>query len=559
MRSLNSIDVTVIASVHNEEGNLTPLVQRTVAVMNRYPRVRRWELILVDDASADNSWRVMQDLQTRYQRYVRIVQHPQRRGQKGCFMTGFAEARGWLSVLMDADLQVLPEELPQVLDKAIVEGYEMVCTYNDLARGGKRRSPISAIGNLFMKLFFNSPVRDAGGNFMALHTRYMQGVNLIANDQRYLLPICVRRGLKEIGEVGCIFALRAYGKSKYHKWKKALQGIPEMLMLKRRLWRGFYDLPPVPPVERPAQLPGEEIQPAEKELLGELAKVSSGEQRQAILVALAENTHPWSLAQNGRLAALASWRPLPWDSEVLQCPSGAVGGLWAEGVDHLEQLDRLEEVLFACVRDAEENDIRFLSLRLPEEAVAAIHAAEGIGFRLIESFLTFRCSTENPPPPDPRVRLARPEEAEAVADLAFRAFLYNRFLSDPLVPEEHARYSRREWVRNAFKGRAEAIYVVENEAHIVGFLLLKPRTLANGEKAGVIDLIAVAPEHSGRGLGSALVGQALRYYHGKAQFVEVSTQAKNIPSVALYTRNGFRLYSSEVSLHWHARYNLNTH
>jgi ribosomal protein S18 acetylase RimI-like enzyme len=553
-----SVDVTIISSVYNEKGNLTALVERTVTVMEKYRRVRGWELILVDDASTDGSWEVMQDLQARFPQYVRIEQHPQRQGQKGCFMTGFAEARGWLSVLMDADLQVLPEELPLVLDKAILEGREMVCTYNDRIRGDTQRSLVSRIGNTFMNYLFDSPVRDAGGNFMALCTRYMRGVRLIANDQRYLVPICTRRGLKKIDEVGVIFGYRTYGKTKYKKWKKALQGVPEMLMLKRRLQRGFYDLPLVPSVERPAQLLGG-VWPPEKELLQDLVEVSSEEQRQAILVSLADNAHPWSLARNGRLLALTSWRPLPWESEVIQCPSGAVGGLWAEGEDYSEQLDRLEEVLSACVRDTEENDVRFLAMRLPEEAVAAIHAAESLGFRLVESFLTFRCSTENPPPLDPRVRLARPEEVEAIADLAFRAFRYNRFLSDPLIPEEHARYSRREWVRNAFKGRAEAIYVVEDEGHTVGFLLLKPRTLANGERVGVIDLIAVAPEHSGKGLGSALVGQALRYYHGKTQFVEVSTQAKNIPSVALYTRNGFRLYRSEVSLHRHVKDNLNTH
>lgn len=239
------MDVTIISSVYNEAENLIPLVERVVEVMEKYPHVRFWEYILVDDASMDGSWEVMQKLQVCFPQYVRLEGHPQRRGQKGCFMTGFANARGRWSILMDADLQVLPEELPLLLDKAILEKYEMVCTYNDTSREGKRRGLVSRIGNIFMKIFFNSPVRDAGGNFMALQTRYIRNVKLIANDQRYLLPICMRRGLKRIGEVGCVFGKRAYGRSKYSKWKKMLQGIPEMWLLKRRLKSGFYDLPPV--------------------------------------------------------------------------------------------------------------------------------------------------------------------------------------------------------------------------------------------------------------------------------------------------------------------------
>jgi hypothetical protein len=151
---------------------------------------------------------------------------------------------------MDADLQVLPEELPRVLDRAILDGYEMVCTYNDPARGGKHRGMVSLIGNrVFMRLVFNSPVRDATANFMAVQTRYLRGVELIANDQRYLLPIAVRRGLTRIGEVGCVFDARQHGKSKYSKWKKMLQGLPEMIALKRRLDSGFYDEPRPEPLQ----------------------------------------------------------------------------------------------------------------------------------------------------------------------------------------------------------------------------------------------------------------------------------------------------------------------
>ena len=244
------IDVSIISPLHNEESTLTPLVERTLAVMAQYPHIHGWEHILVDDGSTDGSWSVLQSLQARFPQHVRIERHPSRQGQKRCYVTGFACARGWLAVLMDADLQVLPEELPLVLDKALRDGYEMVCTYSDPARGGKHRGLVSLIGNrIFMKLFFNSPVRDATANFMAVQTRYLRGVELIANDQRYLLPIAMRRGLTRVGEVGCLFGPRQYGKSKYSKWKKMFQGVPEMIVLKRRLASGFYDEPQPEPLK----------------------------------------------------------------------------------------------------------------------------------------------------------------------------------------------------------------------------------------------------------------------------------------------------------------------
>ena len=109
---------------------------------------------------------------------------------------------------------------------------------------------------------------------------------------------------------------------------------------------------------------------------------------------------------------------------------------------------------------AENHGIHFLSVRLPEGALAALHAVEAVGFRIIESFLTFGRKTDGEIPftggSDFQVRLAQPIEMETVASIAYRAFESFRLRVDPQIPESRARHSRREWVRNGFKGRAEA-------------------------------------------------------------------------------------------------------
>ena len=111
---------------------------------------------------------------------------------------------------------------------------------------------------------------------------------------------------------------------------------------------------------------------------------------------------------------------------------------------------------------------------------------------------------------------------------AHRAFQSFRLRVDPQIPESRARHSRREWVRNGFKGRAEAIYVAESENQLVGFALLQSK--AGAEKIGEIELIAVDPAFQGRGIGKALVAEAIRHYQGKTAEIQVGTQAKNLPS-----------------------------
>ena len=139
---------------------------------------------------------------------------------------------------------------------------------------------------------------------------------------------------------------------------------------------------------------------------------------------------------------------------------------------------------------------------------------------------------------------------ETVASIAYRTFQSFRLRVDPQIPESRARHSRREWVRNGFKGRAEAIYVAESENHLVGFALL--RSKAGTEKIGEIELIAVDPAFHGRGIGKVLVAKAIRHYQGKTSEIQVGTQAKNLRAIGLYTRMGFSVVRSELSFHRHS-------
>lgn len=464
-------------------------------------------------------------------------------------MTGFETARGYVSVLMDADLQVLPEELPLVLDPIIVNDYEIVCTYNAPERGGKPRGWVSKIGNVFMRVLFNSPVQDAGANFMAIRTHYVRGVQLTHNDQRYLLPISMRRGLTRITEVGTIFGVRGYGRSKYKKWKKALTGFPEMIELKTRLTRGIYDTPPLPEVAPVAEPQIRLLKPAQIQFN---TSSLNADQQQAQQAAGSPNTQTWGLYANDTLKGLLSWQMLDWDSTVLERSTGRIRGIWAEG-DYPTRRHTLTTLFQHAVSEAAGKGTQLLSVRLPETDQAALHAAETSHFTVIESYLTFARDLNGKPDADTRIRAAHPEDAEAAGQIAYDAFRYNRYFIDPLIPDEQSRQSRREWVINGFNGRPEAVYVAEHDGHIAGFLLLKSQQRADGLKVGIIDLIAVHPDFAGQGLGSGLVTQALIHYHGKADRVEVGTQAQNLGAVNLYIQNGFKLTETALTLHWHAQ------
>ena len=81
----------------------------------------------------------------------------------------------------------------------------------------------------------------------------------------------------------------------------------------------------------PKAQPKEMAQLASRECIEAFAPQDSEGLDSALDYASAPNTRTWSTLRLNRLQALAGWRFLGWDSQVLGCRSGSIDGLWAEG------------------------------------------------------------------------------------------------------------------------------------------------------------------------------------------------------------------------------------
>ena len=116
--------ISYVFSFKNEEKNLEELIQRvdnSVKKLNKY----NYELIFVNDASNDNSEKILLDLQKKYP--ITIINMSRTFGVGPCVLAGFKQAKGDCIIYMDSDLQ----DPPELLDKLIKEyenGAEVVHT-----------------------------------------------------------------------------------------------------------------------------------------------------------------------------------------------------------------------------------------------------------------------------------------------------------------------------------------------------------------------------------------------------------------------------------------------
>jgi len=177
------------------------------------------------------------------------------------------------------------------------------------------------------------------------------------------------------------------------------------------------------------------------------------------------------------------------------------------------------------------------------------------GFTVVDVNVTF---SRRPSPiedmSDPKicVKDVGPEEHEAVLKIAENSFVYSRFHLDPQIDNELANAVKREWVRNYVLGRrGERLLVAKYDGAPVGFLAVLSAQDGERTRMGVIDLIAVAGSHQGRGIGRSLVNYFVNESVEAYSVVRVGTQIANIPSMRLYQACGFHISDTAYVLHAH--------
>jgi ribosomal protein S18 acetylase RimI-like enzyme len=189
----------------------------------------------------------------------------------------------------------------------------------------------------------------------------------------------------------------------------------------------------------------------------------------------------------------------------------------------------------------------FYTCRVASDDVAAISALEDEGFHVVDVNVTLeRAGGEGLE--GAGVAPATPAQHQALLDIAESCFRYSRFHLDPLISDDAANRVKRAWVASYLDGtRGVELLAVENGGRPAGFLAV----LEAADGARVIDLVGVAPDAQGAGLGEALVKEFAHRHGEGGRTLRVGTQVANVPSLRLYEKLGFRVTSARAILHRH--------
>lgn len=206
--------VSIIIPTYNERENIERVVERCRAALSDY----RFEIVVVDDDSPDETWKLVRDTYETAES-VRIVRRTEESGLATAVSRGFDEATHEYCAVIDADLQHPPEKLPALIEP-FEGGADIVIGSRHVAGGGvenwSRFRRVVSRGAMAITKLALPPTRDIAdplSGFFALRREIIEDVALAPTGYKILLEVLMKCEYERVVEVPYVFTERERGES----------------------------------------------------------------------------------------------------------------------------------------------------------------------------------------------------------------------------------------------------------------------------------------------------------------------------------------------------------
>ncbi|MFZ5978688.1 MAG: glycosyltransferase [Hydrotalea sp. AMD] len=219
------MDISIVIPLLNEAESLPELCRwiDKVATENEY----RYEIVLVDDGSTDNSWEVIMNLSVANTN-IKGIKFQRNYGKSAALNEGFKAAQGDVIITMDADLQDSPDEIPTLRQLIVQDGFDLVSGWK------KKRYDNTLTKNIPSKIFNAAarwssgiPLHDFNCGLKAYKKKVVKSIEVYGEMHRYIPVIAKWAGFRKITEKVVAHQPRKYGVSKFG-WERFINGFLDL-------------------------------------------------------------------------------------------------------------------------------------------------------------------------------------------------------------------------------------------------------------------------------------------------------------------------------------------
>jgi glycosyltransferase involved in cell wall biosynthesis len=204
-------ELSIVIPIRNEALSLAELHSELTETLGSWGRP--YEIIIVDDGSTDDSFKILAALQAVDPR-LRVIRFRRNFGQTAAFAAGFDYARGRVIVTADGDLQNDPRDIPSLVDE-LDRGADIVCGWRKQRKDRliSRRLP-SILANWLISATTGVWLHDYGCSLKAFRAEVVKPLKLYGEMHRFLPAIASEQGVT-IVEREVNHRPRRHGESKY--------------------------------------------------------------------------------------------------------------------------------------------------------------------------------------------------------------------------------------------------------------------------------------------------------------------------------------------------------
>jgi len=205
-------DLSLVIPVCNEKDNLHLLMDTINSALS--PLGKEWEVVFIDDGSSDGSLDVLGELAEKDPGHVRVVVFRRNFGQTAAIAAGIDHSEGDIIVLLDADMQNDPADIPMLLAK-LEEGYDLVSGWRkDRKDNLLTRTIPSNLANGLISWVTGVHLHDYGCTLKAYRRDALEGFRLYGEMHRFI-PVFAHSIGARITELPVRHHARKFGEAKY--------------------------------------------------------------------------------------------------------------------------------------------------------------------------------------------------------------------------------------------------------------------------------------------------------------------------------------------------------
>ena len=227
-------ELSVFFPCYNEEKNIKNTVNKTIPVLQK--NAGRWEIILINDGSKDNTAKVLEEIKKQYPKQIKIITHNPNRGYGAALKSGLYNAKYQWIAFTDADGQFDFTEVTKLIEKQKLTKSDIVIGYYLARQVSKAAILTSKIWELIVFILFGLHVTDIDCGFKLINKKVVETIPKLEAERGAFISseflIKSKKAGFKITEIGVHHYPRVEGKATGRQLKVIIKSFSDLF----RLW-----------------------------------------------------------------------------------------------------------------------------------------------------------------------------------------------------------------------------------------------------------------------------------------------------------------------------------